>query len=587
MIKPQNHILISALLLMSGSAFAQKHVPTDKEIIDLYCDGNAAEKGRYVNINGKTNLECDKGSPRYFFERANAKLGISNKKALKEKAYNYDPAQWSRLTAEYLLEQSKTCTKLEFINELPVFRCTPEDIKFTNQFFDSFKRSYEGFYNKGSVSFENDPNQTELVTILMSKDSKDGEVAPTGARLNTKDYFILPDLTTSFPGFEEIKRNGFNPSAFKTRFWTNDGVVNTGITPLSYKTNNPILAAEKGLRFLPQLTNNSAFYLGRAIAASSPRPTEPAPEPAAEVPTEPNNVVTPIETKPEEVKPVEPVSPVVEVAPKVESSCKDQLTQALSKLLQDDKQNIIGHQFELTVLRMAAFAVGHNKKSMEDYIRTKSSYIAKMDNGIIDHMNQVYKQYGLKSDAEKITKHLKQKAVNASYFPRDKRFFNEDSSAFVLALQKMIPNSGLKDTDVSVLWFMDKINKETRKTKGRYSAAANITNLSTRIAQYTGLTGAKKAYNSDELKALAANQQKELNAELNSFIDSFKEANAECYKELFTDSKADCDLSVVEGSLAQILAVQSQIPSADLVNIEGQEGLDKSRFQILKFANEN
>ena len=286
---------------------------------------------------------------------------------------------------------------------------------------------------------------------------------------------------------------------------------------------------------------------------------------------------TPAATTPVEVK----------VVPASDSSCKDQLTQALTKLLEDDKQNIIGHQFELTVLKLAAFASSENKTSIEDLIRKKSSYIAGMDKGIIEQMNQVYKQYGLKADAEKITTHLKRKAVNASYFPRDKRFFNEDSSAFVLAFQKMNSSSGVKDTDVSVLWFMDKISKEVRKTKGRYSASANLTNLSTRIAQYTGLTGAKKKFTHDELKALAANQQKELNAELNGFIDNFKEANAACYKELFTDSKADCDLTVVEGSLAQILAVQSQIPSADLVNIEGQEKLDKSRFQILKFANED
>jgi hypothetical protein len=273
---------------------------------------------------------------------------------------------------------------------------------------------------------------------------------------------------------------------------------------------------------------------------------------------------------------------------KADPDCDEELNKEIAALLADDTKNIIGLQYELTVLKMAALATESKTNSIEGVIRQQSKKIDAIDDGVINKMNVMYKKHGLPEDAAAITSHLKQKSSSANYFAKNKRFFNQDSSAFLLAYQEMNKNSGIKDSDVSVLWFMDKVSEKTKGQSGKYSAAHNLTNLSTRLAQYTSAIDPKKALSKPALDEMVRRQNGKIGDEFLDLIQNFKTSNPACYASLFGDGEADtqCNLGLVEAGFSQLLAINSRIKSTDLVSIDSRfnGGIDKARFSLSKYV---
>lgn len=613
-------ILTALLMVMSASAMAQT-VLSDKEMIELYCANNAGERGQFINTNGKTTLDCKSESERYMFEKLNAKLGIDNKDALTKKPYEIDPESWQKLLVEMLFEQSNklkgvTCKKIDREKNQPVLRCKPQDILLTDEILVGSGNTLKNYYAKGAQSFANDPNKTELAPFLIAKDTNLSAPIKPVEPTSFKNYFLMADKTPKFPGLEKIILNQYETGYYNPRFWMSPPEMvefrTRPVSSTSYRDlgnhKSPVYNIRAAVALSGMVTPAAEVIRAQQehtepehtadVVVTTPGPevkpevkTEPAPAPAPEpAPTPQAAPVAVVKIEPEpETKPT-PAVEVVEPTDSKDKDCKDELKIALSKLLEDDKQNIIGQQYELTVLKMAALVKSENRISLEGMIRKQSDKVAKLDKGIIQKMNETYKQYGLKEDAKNISKHLKEKAAKATYFMKDKRFFNEDSSAFLLAYQKMNEGSGIKDSDISVLWFMSKVSQKAQSgAGGKYSALANKTNLSTRIAQYTGLMGGNKSLSKAEISALLDEKQKALDSELTSFMKTFQEQNAACYKELVTDSGAACDLSVVEGTLSHLLAVQSQIPSTDLISLDEdlKGGFDKTRFKIDNFLTKN
>ena len=300
-----------------------------------------------------------------------------------------------------------------------------------------------------------------------------------------------------------------------------------------------------------------------------------------------NKTVTPdvVDPKPEVQTVVKDV-----VEPKPDPDCNEELNKEIAALLADDQKNIIGLQYELTVLKMAALATESKTNSIEGVIRKQSKKIDAIDDGIINKMNVMYKKHGLPEDAAAISSHLKQKSSSANYFAKDKRFFNEDSSAFLLAYQELNENSGIKDSDVSVLWFMDKVSEKAKAQSGKYSAAHNLTNLSTRLAQYTSAIDPKQALSKPVLDEMVKKQNGKIEEEFLDLIQKFKTSNPVCYAALFGDDEADtqCNLNVVEAGFSQLLAINSRIKSTDMVSIDSKfsGGIDKTRFSLSKYVDE-
>jgi len=155
-----------------------------------------------------------------------------------------------------------------------------------------------------------------------------------------------------------------------------------------------------------------------------------------------------------------------------------------------------------------------------------------------------------------------------------------------MAYQQMNPESGIKDSDVSVLWFMDKVSEKSKTQNGKYSSLHNRTNLSTRISQYTGAIDASKAISKTSLDEMVKKQKIKIDAEFLALIENFKQTNLVCYNEIFGEGENDCNLDQIEARFSELLAVNSKISSSDLVSIDDKlkGGIDKTRFSISKYV---
>jgi hypothetical protein len=279
----------------------------------------------------------------------------------------------------------------------------------------------------------------------------------------------------------------------------------------------------------------------------------------------------------EEIIPIGPVAPVAAAAPLEpaalnQDQCKEALNLALAEILKDDKKNIIGLQYELTVLKMASLASQSKGKTLESFIQSQAKNIQEndQDSKILNRVNEVYKKYGLPEDQTALVNHLKSSANEANYFQRDKRFYNEQSSAFILAYQKLNPASGFKDSDVSVLWYMNQVNqKAIEKSNGnKYSAQSNLTNLSTRVALYTAHIKGIDQETTESLNDLLSQQQEKLNKELKGVMDTFKSSNLACFNKLFAEDNEECNLTVMDEQLSQLLAMSSKINIVDQISLD-------------------
>jgi hypothetical protein len=273
---------------------------------------------------------------------------------------------------------------------------------------------------------------------------------------------------------------------------------------------------------------------------------------------------------------------------KTKNECEEKLSSEISALLNDKSKNIIGLQYELTVLKMASLSVSEGEKTFEGLIKKKSKDLKAIDDGSIDKMNQLYKKHGLSEDAKKITEAIKLKATDTNYYNKQKRFFNNDSSAFLMAYQHMNPSSVIKESDISVLWFMDKVSEKAKKQNKEYSSAHNRTNLSTRIAQYTGAIDPKKSLGQPKLDEMAKKQKEKIDNEFLAMIEKFKKNNAECFNELFGAAPEDleCNLTKVEDVFGNLLAVNSKISSTDLVDLDGKLSgkINQASFSIARYV---
>jgi hypothetical protein len=298
----------------------------------------------------------------------------------------------------------------------------------------------------------------------------------------------------------------------------------------------------------------------------------------------------------------EKVNAKVDAKEDEDTSCSDKLKQEIAKLLEHDTKNIIGLQFELTVMKMASQVVGADRVSLEGLIKKHAQDIAKADTGVIENMKQMYKRHGVQEDEQKVLDHLnqlKEKATSAYYYQKEKRFFNKDSSAFLMAFQHINPTSGINDADISVLWFMDKVSDKAinndikHKDMGIYQSVHNRTNLSTRIAQYTGALKSQKLQNKEELKKslddMVKKQKAQIDSEFKGIVESFKISNKPCYDQIFSDGEDDCNQGKVQEFFSQLLAdISSKATSQDMVKLDAslKGEINGSKFSISRFVDQ-
>jgi hypothetical protein len=571
------------LLLASGLLSFQAFAQTDGSGISRYCQKKEGveAKGKVVEVNGSHELRCDGSHPTFqaYFEQTNFKLGRTGEEKVDEEFLQSD--KWDEYARKELssiiiskmkdVDASK-CKQISKISDNKyVVKCTDGKEHDVSQMFPSMKNILGSWYVAGSKEYAKDESKTKLRDYFSAAKLEKSNVT---VKFSAKPYIIKPIVTADFwddmlKKSQVILDKPITDGQYNIYKWDVPGQLtnenNPALSWQKYSNYQPIKIADENLN--TPVTDATVIIL----------------PPSNEIPV----------VKTEEIVDAK-VVPQVEVVEEKEivvkedenANCSDELKNEIAKLLALDGNNIIGLQYELTVMKMASHVVGADRVSLEGLIKKHSQEIAKADTGILDNMKQVYLRHGVKEDEQKVLDHLKEKSNSANYYAKEKRFFNQDSSAFLMAFQNLNPESGIKDADISVLWFMDKVS-EKASAGGKYSSAHNRTNLSTRIAQYTGAIDPSKALKKEALDDMVNKQKALIDSELMGVIESFKVSNKACYDQIFSDGEEDCNQGKVQEFFSQLLAdISSKATSQDMVKLDaGLKGeINGNKFNISRFV---
>ena len=229
-------------------------------------------------------------------------------------------------------------------------------------------------------------------------------------------------------------------------------------------------------------------------------------------------------------------------------NCKDSAVQELLTLLKDDKQNVLGKQFELTAIKTALLlkkdkAYGGVKlKSLEDYVNKQQGKLLSEDK--LKQLKIIYGESGEPADVKKlegITNNLK--AGKYSYYNPKTRMLNSDVSAFYLLMDKHeeegMPSFGKEDA--AVAWAFGKLAERADRTTVEYSKL-NLSN------QVNKLMDARVAGGTDtpveDLEKLQKSHETEINSVVATTLKS--KLSAECLKELGLEGDEVCDETLVD-----------------------------------------
>ena len=90
------------------------------------------------------------------------------------------------------------------------------------------------------------------------------------------------------------------------------------------------------------------------------------------------------------------------IVPECPNDINQELRKRILKLLEDDKDGILGLQFHITTLKMAIKSKEAGHRTLESYVRMEENRLAASD--ITQEMVEIYKEYGVADDIEEARK---------------------------------------------------------------------------------------------------------------------------------------------------------------------------------------
>ena len=169
-----------------------------------------------------------------------------------------------------------------------------------------------------------------------------------------------------------------------------------------------------------------------------------------------------------------------------EFDCESEFLKEAKELLASDHQGLLEKQFELTTLKLSKKALSKNKSNLEALIRKFGHDVDSGDPRVLTQLENLYKKYGRKIDNQKILENFK----TASYWKGQTRFYNQDTSMFILAKINLDPEeSELNNRDASITWFAQNLSDQIGSSDSRRS---NLVNISSHVASITGAIGGIK-----------------------------------------------------------------------------------------------
>ena len=268
------------------------------------------------------------------------------------------------------------------------------------------------------------------------------------------------------------------------------------------------------------------------------------------------------------------------------SVCEDRAIDFFQEVLAKDKSNILGKQYQLTMLKLARATIADSRSSLEEEIKKVSASFDSNDPKL-KKIDQMYKDYGYESDLETAIDSMQ----SANYWNRSTRFYNEDVSAFILLAKDGKPELGLNERDAAITWFMSYIGDRASDTFGETSASANLTNTSSRLATFTGAYKEKRSLTDSEVKDKIENLEKDINRTMTNL-----------HRELVIELGPECfNGGLFGGSCAYTENVSALLFSQSLMDLTGElkknkidslektifKEKDKYNFSLLKLPSSN
>lgn len=239
------------------------------------------------------------------------------------------------------------------------------------------------------------------------------------------------------------------------------------------------------------------------------------------------------------------------------SDCDNQLKEKLLEFIQSDKNGILQKQFELTTVKLAQEVQGSGSITLEHYIKKQSSEIRQLDSDqVIKKLNDMYTQEGISQDMLKAYEQMQAKSSKAKYWDKDLRFYNEDTSAFLIYNTLANPNSKLNHTDAAITWYMSEL---TKKNFG--SSKTNTNNISFHITKLLGGLSGMDKKNNTELQSLANELSSEVTSLITQATDEIKKDLEGCFQEGLWEGKCNLAPETISQSLSNLILSTNQVAS--------------------------
>lgn len=205
--------------------------------------------------------------------------------------------------------------------------------------------------------------------------------------------------------------------------------------------------------------------------------------------------------------------------PADELSCDDLLTQEIAEFLSQDNQDLIPKLYHLAALKMAAQSASANRQVIEDYAKKWHKGFAEKNEEKIKKLENLYLQYGIPSDYQKLSESFE----SAKYWQSSLRFDNQDASAFVLAHQIFEHASPFNRSEAAAIWLVQTITQQLPPGSSQYNAF----NFSTRVANLSGAVGRGPKLSASEIDEESEAKLLELSDELKKIRDQFLSRHSE------------------------------------------------------------
>lgn len=163
----------------------------------------------------------------------------------------------------------------------------------------------------------------------------------------------------------------------------------------------------------------------------------------------------------------------------VEALCKKEAIAKIIELFKDDKQNILGKQFNLTAMKTALFmkkvaAPSSVSSSLEEIVNKNQATIASDKN--IEALKKAYAKHGLDKAGAGVDQTIeKMKNGKFNYFSTASRMSNDEASQMLLILTKSESPIKFGMEDAAVTWAFGEMAKVQRKSlNGQITAKDSV-----------------------------------------------------------------------------------------------------------------